>query len=357
MKSDFANALTPCPACGKPAPLAAAACPHCNAPADTTSSFLSFRRPDGSAGMIDQETASFFRSTKPLPAQADIDQLFTTASRVQFLELIFENRTGAFVPRLTLTAEQLPELRQHLQIHESLGHLMTFPQHRLDFYAADALIASVQIVAAFVLRWPDRWKTDAQLSNPRSLAAFLNSHGYPNLLQQITRAEEDNRRQDAARAAWLATWTPAIPDGLAPFLDRLVEETHDPSPRTLPYALNVLSRHYPNPDEKILILFAWYGHARGPWSGFPSVESVAEFLLRSFTLEQQLHALQSRPLTPQHLEGAARFLAYWNYPSLRNPNVPQLAQLLPGALREQLLTHLRAQGDAAKLRQLLAAFS
>ena len=73
MSLDFGNATTRCPGCGQHVALNLDTCPCCGAGADTTSEFLPFRYPEGGAGMVDQQTASFLRLKNPEPSAADLD--------------------------------------------------------------------------------------------------------------------------------------------------------------------------------------------------------------------------------------------------------------------------------------------
>ena len=194
----FADANTPCPACRQPVPLPATTCPHCQAPADTSSAFLSFRRPNGSAGMIDQTTAAFLRSPLGRPRRQDLTNLFATSTRIQLAELVFENERGTFRPSLAFTdPADRAALHAALLFHKrSYGHLMTFGNWRLDFFREDTPIAQIDLVALSFLRWPDRWKSDVALIDPRALANFFESRGQPALRLSLDEAEQSARARE-----------------------------------------------------------------------------------------------------------------------------------------------------------------
>lgn len=182
MEASFAEALTACPSCKQDVLLTENQCPHCDAPADTTSVFLGFRRPDGSAGMVDQMTVAYLRSQNSQPSQSDLDALFARATWLQVMEMVFEGRTGSYRPRLKFTnADDLSALRKCLTVESSTGHLMMIGDVCLEFYQQEELVARVEVVGNCVLRWSDRWKNDAYLTTPIIFADFLRAHGFPRL--------------------------------------------------------------------------------------------------------------------------------------------------------------------------------
>jgi hypothetical protein len=284
----------------------------CGEPADGQRAFVSFRRADGSKGMVDQQTLAFLRSPNGPAIQNDLDALFATATRVQYLETVWQDRTGSFQPRLVFSdAGTLADLRNAMAIREGFdGHLMSIGECRMDFFAGDECVAKIEILGA-LLRWSKRWKSDAPLLDPGALASMLKANGRPNLSEMFEREKPGELERQTAHEKWIATWQPAIPPGLEPFIEALSQETYSPEPGNRPTALEILAAQFPLIDEQIRKLFACFGHCNGPWSGCPMVEMAPAFLLQSFTTDQLLHALRSQDLSHQHLQGAARFLCRW----------------------------------------------
>lgn len=202
MDGSLMDAFTGCPACKKDVLLTDTHCPHCNAPADTTSAILSFRRQDGSAGMIDQLTAAFLRSSSSEPDQADLDKLFARTSCVRIMEMVFQDNIGSFQPRLELTkADDLSMLWKCLAIEPTSWHLMMIGEFCIEFCDVDEPVARIEIVGTNILRWSERWKTDAQLTNPKGLAEFLQSQGFARLRDVLDRDLEQQRKRSALHAA------------------------------------------------------------------------------------------------------------------------------------------------------------
>ena len=109
---------------------------------------------------------------------------------------------------------------------------------------------------------------------------------------------------------------------------------------------------HPDAAQRALVLFDWFGHGLGPWSGFPAYESVAESLLMRIPITDILHSLDSPDLSETKLEGAARFLAGWEFRSRRRPELAQL----PDETKRRLLAHIQQSASQDKLARARAAF-
>jgi hypothetical protein len=301
--------------------------------------------------MVDQLTVAYLRSQHAQPSKADLDQLIAKTTRVQIMEMVFDGHTGRFQPRLEFTSrDDLSGLGVCLAIEEnSSGHLMMIGELLLEFYHVGLLIARVEIVGTGLLRWPDRWKEDAPLTDPIILADFLKSRGYAKLRESIDRDEIEASARIAADAAWLATWEPAIPAGLGPLVDELLHEIYAEEPRTRPRAMALLKAQYPSDDKQILALFAWLGHGSGPWSGFPWSEAVPEFLLECFATADLLHALENQALSRQHLEGAARFISRWVSKPHRQVHQDLVNRFRISPIRQPILEYVQSTGDPSRI--------
>jgi hypothetical protein len=98
-------------------------------------------------------------------------------------------------------------------------------------------------------------------------------------------------------------------------------------------------------------LYAWFGSGQGPWSGFPSYETVAERLLLDFQTETLIAAAEAAR-TAQQLEGAARLFAGWEFSQHRQED---LARLRPD-LKQRLLAHSLESTDEDKRSRARHAF-
>jgi hypothetical protein len=94
------------------------------------------------------------------------------------MELVFQDNRGTFQPRLEIiNAQDLSMLWKCLAIEPTDGHQMMIGERCIEFYNVEQRIARIEIVGANLLRWSERWKTDAQLTNPILLAEFFQSRG------------------------------------------------------------------------------------------------------------------------------------------------------------------------------------
>ena len=74
---------------------------------------------------------------------------------------------------------------------------------------------------------------------------------------------------------------------------------------------------HPDAGDRAIVLFDWVGHGLARWSCYPAYVSVAESLLMRVPIADIRHALDSPDLSETKLEGAARFLAGWEFRSRR----------------------------------------
>lgn len=114
-----------------------------------------------------------------------------------------------------------------------------------------------------------------------------------------------------------------------------------------------LAREIPDKNDRLLALFSWFGSGAGPWSGFPSYETVAEKLLLEYSTSELLDAIEGKGLTLAQTEGVARLFGGWDF-SRRRPND---RQLLPTDLKAHLLEHSLTSSDQDKRHRALRAFS
>lgn len=358
MDASLVDALTCCPACKQHVLLSNMYCPYCNAAADTTSAFLSFRRPDGSAGMIDQLTTAYLRSPHSEPNQTDLDKLISTTSRVQIMEMVFLDNRGTFQPRLEFAkANDLSMLWKCLAIQPTSWHLMMIGEVCIEFYNLEERLARIEIVGTNLLRWSERWKTDARLTNPILLAEFLQSQGFGRLREDMDLDVEQERKSNAQHAAWLATWETATPPGLSPLVEDLSNEIYSSKPIALPRALAVLAEQYASRDEQILALFAWYGHGSGPWSGYPCSEAAPEVMLQTFSADELHRAMESQTLSAQHLEGVARFMSRWVPKQHERARRQLIDEVRSSRIRDIVLAHVQSSGNASKIEEIVRAIA
>jgi hypothetical protein len=348
MDASLKDAVTPCPGCHRDVPLTVDICPHCGTSANTTTPLLSFHYPGGGGGMIDQLTVSFLRSKLGDPIPDDLEDLLKRTTCIRVSELIVREGRGRFEPVLEFSsAADLAEFRNVLRVRsESRGHLMAMESHHIECLSGEHLLATLQLVGPGVLRWPDRWQSDAALVDQDALADFFKSHGYPQLRSTLDQAREQAARREVDVAAWRRTWEAAAPAGLLPLVEELDHNCYAPTSPGRDKALQILSNQDPTPEAQALTLFRWFGHSLGPWSGFPSSEMAPKSLLEMLPHEVLIAALRRDDLTVQQKEGAARFFCWVSW-ERRSKNVPEI----PADIRQRLWEYVQATGNEDKIRQ------
>ena len=113
-----------------------------------------------------------------------------------------------------------------------------------------------------------------------------------------------------------------------------------------------LVREHPATTRRIVALFGWFGSGAGPWTGYPTYESVAEELLLDFSTSDLVTAVQTGNLRNEQLEGAARLFGGWDFSQRR----PGDLKLLPPELKNQLLTQALKSSDKDKRGRAEYAF-
>ena len=144
-------------------------------------------------------------------------------------------------------------------------------------------------------------------------------------------------------------WLKAMPSSLKPLWSSAVSQYTPPEKFPDVKPLNAaLLKQYPDANDRIRALMAWFGSGAGPWSGFPGYEQIAEKLLRQYPAAELIKAVENRNLSDQELEGAARIFGSWT-------PVPDPTPV-PSHLRQMLLEHCLKSKDQDKVERAKKAF-
>jgi hypothetical protein len=176
------------------------------------------------------------------------------------------------------------------------------------------------------------------------LNALLRAKGLPlphYYSDEARAAREAGQREREVR--W-KRWQQATPASIAALLEGNAAYAMGES-YGLPDLAPALAVEIPDPRQRILALFAWYGSGAGPWSGFPAYEVVPQDLLMGYPTVELVAAAQSPGLTPAQLEGAARFFASWDFDRQRPGDIKSL----PAELKSRLQQHVLDSGDKKRL--------
>lgn len=187
------------------------------------------------------------------------------------------------------------------------------------------------------LRW-DHSGGNLPLTAPEDLLAWLVRHDMAfvrdEYLASRAHAEEDGR--SAAR------WKAALPASLQPFFEDMRRGS-----AIDPRWTAAIMAELPDPVERARVLLALFGSGAGPWSGYPSWESVPAQWLVETPLPVLSDALGDAG-DSRRVAGALRLFASWEFRGRKK----QLAKLSP-ELRERLLAHAEAIEDDARREQVM----
>jgi hypothetical protein len=200
----------------------------------------------------------------------------------------------------------LADLQQSLS-RANRGPAMCFePHHRISVHSGAHTYDLVICYLCGLLRVyrDDSLLTGLTLSGtPQLLNELGAKHGLPKP-QVLTRDELQRQEIERASAHWLAV----MPASIRPlWQESLAHHTATDYP-----ALEAaLAQEFPDEQQRILVLFAWYASGTGRWSGYPVAEEIPADLLRRYPFSELSRLAQSNALTDLQLKGAARFFAGW----------------------------------------------
>ena len=148
-------------------------------------------------------------------------------------------------------------------------------------------------------------------------------------------------------------WEKAMPGSLRPLWTKAREQVGPPPDKLNLKPLNeALAKQYPDQQERLRPLFAWFGSGAGPWSGYPLYEEIAERLLLQYSTADLISAATTRPLTDVQTEGAARTFANWYFQRDR----PKDSRLIPNDLKRKLYERSLKGSDPDKIERAMKAF-
>ncbi len=309
-------------------------------------------RPDGSTDLVDHASFDYLDSSAPDPSGESLNAALSATRRVRILR----DGTDAGVPIgdkvLFETADNgaLISLRDALRIVDGpASHCICDGDPTIELLGEDGeRLAVIGVHHGKSIRW-DAWRDDAELTEGVLILEWLAFQGISYPLDEY----REHRRDAESQANATTRWREVMPACLRPFSESILQQVDefgrlsDISPLQ-----QAVEQAHPDPSDRALVLFDWFGHGLGPWSGFPSYESVAESLLMRIPIADVLHALDSPGLSDTKLEGAARFLAGWEFRSNRRSELAQL----PDAARRRLLEHIQQSPSRDKLERVRAAF-
>ena len=190
------------------------------------------------------------------------------------------------------------------------------------------------------------WEGDWENSDPDLWLRWFDTRGLKTAREFFNQTQSEYRKEAVDEQRWLR----AVPSSLKPLWSNALSQYNPPTkfPDLKPLDTALL-KQYPNSLDRILALMAWFGSGAGPWSGFPGYEEIVEKLLHQYPTSELIRAVESRNLTDQELEGAARILGGWTPIPDHTP--------IPPALRRILLEHCLKSSDQDKLERARKAFA
>lgn len=304
-----------------------------------------FRRYHGRAAsapnglIIGEDLAQGFQDPGPRPMQANLDEIIEAATFVE-VRGVFSSDEAVYE---TQDQSDLASLRHALRIEGETGHCMCTGTLALVFRRDGENLGTVTLHHGESLRW-DPFFYNAPLVESDPILDWLSARGMPGAREEY----DDARRNDESSAASAERWRAAIPpvvESLWPSMSALSFEW--------PEVAEVMSREYPEPVERARVFMVWFGHGEGPWSGYPSYESVPEWCLLQMPLEVLVRAVEKEPRSAELREGAARLFAGWDFGNEYGNDLTKI----PAGLKRELLDHALESPDKDKRARARRALS
>jgi hypothetical protein len=312
--------------------------------------FVPLNDKDGNVtGIMDQMTANYFASEAPDPTQASIDALLSGITRVRIVP--FANYLqGATEQRTLLDTSDVVALESFrscfaiVEDPETFGHCMCCGDPHLELYAGDQRVATFGYHHGFAIRW-DVWKHDAYLKEPERLLDWMSAHGVHGPRQEV----ESSRERGEASRRNTERWLAAMPESLRPFWERM---DHQRDPELHRVLLEALCAAVPAAQAQALCLFEWFGSGAGPWSGYPSYETVPNLLLLYYPTQLLIDTLRAGTPSERQWLGAARYFASWDFRKAKKED----RSLLPSDLKRWLIESARSTGLSDNIERAEIAF-
>ncbi len=311
--------------------------------ADDSRAFVPIRDETGRvSGIMDHATAAYLSSQAPAPSQQSIDSFLSRVTRIRVVPLDDLRKDSRERKLLLDTSDSvaIASFRECFAIvedPESFFHCMCPGDPHIELFAGTHLIGTIGYHHGVAIRW-SVWRHDALLREPAQLLDWMSVHGVDGPKREVEearRAEEEIRREEAR-------WLEVMPDCFRPFWERMGQDRDPELHRVL---LEALEGAIPAREEQALVLFGWFGAGQGPWSGFPSYESVPEELLLQFPTELLVSALTGSTPSEAQWRGAARYFGGWEFGQRKKPD----KAFLSADLKQRLVQVARATGVAVNI--------
>ncbi len=271
------------------------------------------------------------------PSDASIDAMFASARSARVVA--GPGHRGGVL--LEVPRSELPLLRATLRIVEpdEQFHCMCLGDLAVELQGRFLSAGRISYHHGISVR-VDGWSSDASLVDGPALLRFLAEHDVPEPLLDYERRREDDRRLARAREAWVA----ATPPFLRPELAAL-----ENGPLGMPRRLDpsevdaLLARLRGDASDTTLAraLLGWLAVGQGPWSGYPSYETVPMRLLDSIPIQAVIEVAMDPSVDDATVAAAARFFGDHELVTFHKSKLA----LVPDAFFERARPLLKVEDD------------
>jgi hypothetical protein len=193
------------------------------------------------------------------------------------------------------------------------------------------------------------WSGNAVIGDQEIWLRWFDDRGMPMVRKERDHALAAEKKDAENEARWYA----AMPRGAKEPFESQLRMFGLPSAKNMSLMKAALEREYPNMNERIRAVLFWYGSGEGSWSGYPAYEEIAGSVLFEFSTKEILDALNSKDLSAEHIEGAARHFAGWDHSQKR----PDDLKKIPASMKQRFLDQAMKNADDDKRGRAQIAFA
>lgn len=246
--------------------------------------------------------------------------------------------------------KDLSELKAAISVDPAVGEFrcLCMPSARIHLHLKKKELATVLIYPDGMTIGFAPWSSDAKILDQEKWLRWFDVRRISGPRKGIEEQEESEKRARAEADRWMA----GMPASLRPVWLKVAETMFPGQPIDTKPVDAALVQEFPDMKNRVRALMSWFGSGAGPWSGFPSYESVAEEILLEYPTAELLAAAQEQKLSETEMEGAARLFARWDF----NQRRPEDNRLIPSELKRSLLEHSLKSDDKGKLDRARQAF-
>jgi tetratricopeptide (TPR) repeat protein len=141
---------------------------------------ISYPVEGSTGGIMDIAYAKYIVCELPDPSQKDLEDMFSKVTKIQLFSYVegkqIEGKGIQMEKKMLneLSKDQIQNLCNCLKINkDNIGHVMDFGKILFKFFENENVLGIISYPGYGYIRWEDKWKDDAQLTDPEEFLKIL----------------------------------------------------------------------------------------------------------------------------------------------------------------------------------------